>query len=132
MIIPVGIFDDHTHVGINLAGRVQYKAFTSLCHESEAVFCPAHAAFGFNTKGAFAASKKEIVQDKIVKVTGCVFGNFLHFFAVFRVGITKSLETVGFIYGIGYTAADFQSFFPEKAVLRRSTPAISITTATTH
>ena len=115
MVVPVGILNNYPHIGIDLAGRIQNQCFPGFRHQFQAVFRPAHIAFGFYAERALAAGKEKIVQDEIVKITCRMFSYLLYLFPMFRIGVAKCLKTVGFIYGVGNSSSHFQSFFLKKA-----------------
>ena len=113
MIVPVRVFDDYTNIWIYFFSRFYNQVFAGFGHEFETVAGPAHIAFCGNTKITFTAGKKEIIQNKIVKKTGGVFGYFLYFFPMLRIAVTKSLKKIRLVYGICDTSAHLYAVCPE-------------------
>ena len=97
MFVPVGIFDDHLHVGIDPFRRFENELPGRLCEQAEPEIRPALVAFGLNALFTLAACKEKIIQYDLVKVSGGEFNHFFEFGAVLGIGVAVGLETVALV-----------------------------------
>ena len=92
MVIPIGIFHDDFHLGIDSFGRIHHQLAPSIGHESESVFRPTLATFSCYLVIVLQVDEKEVVENDVVKESGCVFRDMFHLLPFVLSCITVGLE----------------------------------------
>ena len=72
VVVPVGVFDDDLHLRVHGLRRVHHQLATGVGHETESVFCPTFCAFGGYLIVIFQVDEEKVVEDDVIKKTGCV------------------------------------------------------------
>src|SRR5262245_49792928 len=99
MFIPVRIFHYNFYFGVSRFCRTDDERLCCFSHKIQTVLCPAFAAFVFYSAIVLTIRKKEIVQNKFIKIFGSVFAQLFYFLSVVWITVTKCLKTVGLADG---------------------------------
>ena len=114
VVVPVRVFDNHLHLGIDSLGRLHHQFTTSVSHESEPIVRPTLVTLGGYLVIVLQVDEEEIVEDKVIKEPGCIFRYLLHLLPFLLSCITIGLEIRGLRASEGDTATHFKTFLQEE------------------
>ena len=92
MLVPVGVLDDHLHLGIDRLGRLEHEVLRHLAHGVEAILRPGAFALGGDVRIGLAGVEEEVIEDDLIEMAGGQFHRLLAFGAVIGVGVGEGAE----------------------------------------
>ena len=109
MVIPVGVFDYHLDILVDLLGGTQDYVHGGVIHQFQTVIGPCTVALGLYAVVTFAIGKEEVVKYDLIKQTGGEFNDFLGLGTLLGVLVAESLEVVGLTDGLGHTSGNLNA-----------------------
>src|SRR5665647_1082125 len=114
VLVPVWILDDHFYIWIYSFCRPYDKVLCNFSHQVQTILCPTSITFIIYGVVGFTICKEKIIEDDLIKILCCVFSNFLCFFTMLGIIITKRLEITGLYGGISNPSGYFYALVVEK------------------
>src|SRR5659263_462336 len=104
VFVPVWKLDDHFYLWIYFFCRPYNEVLCGFSHQVQTILRPTSVAFILYSVVGFTVCKEKIIEDDLIKILCCVFGNFFCFFTMLGIIITKRLEISGLYGGISNTS----------------------------
>ena len=114
VVVPVGVLDNHLHVGIHLLCGLEDYILCRLVHQLKTILGPGPIAFGLDAEVALTVGEEEVVQYNLVKEACREFYDLLCEGTLFGVGVAEGFERVALVDGVGDAAGDLYALILEE------------------